>query len=119
MAPRHVGRALAKLDLAERLWLADIDPIRLAKIGKVDWGNTSLGNPQPGMMYDQVIVPGFEMLLEADGAFYMYHTSQEKAVLLMETLDITVTDEGSGEVVTEPTPKDDVDHVGTEVVRVT
>ena len=53
---------LAKLDLAERLGLQDTDPIRLATIAKVDWGNTSLGNPKPGMMYADVIVPGFKML---------------------------------------------------------
>ena len=55
---------LAKLDMAERLGLADTDPISLAKIAGAEW-NTSLGNPQPGIVYADVLVHGFKMLLEA------------------------------------------------------
>ena len=72
---------LAKLDMADMLGLADIDPIRLVKIGKAEW-NISLGNPQPGIVYADVLVPGFKMLLEADGAFYTYHTSLDEAVFV-------------------------------------
>ena len=99
---------LARLDLAERLGLADTDPIRLVTIGKVDWRNTSLGNPKPGMMYAEVVVPGFKMVLEADGAFYMYHTSQEEAVFVDARNDPGLGDE-PGEVVAV-TPPPDEDH---------
>ena len=73
---------LAKLDMAKRLGLADTDSISLRKISAVNWGNTSLGNPQPGVMYAQVIVPGFTMLLEADGAFSVYNTSLDEMVFV-------------------------------------
>ena len=109
---------LAKLDLAERLELADTDPIRLVTIGKVDWGNTSLGNPKQGMMYAEVIVPGFKMLLEADGAFYMYHTSHEKEVFV-GARNTPVLDVESGEVVAvTPPPEEDHEDAGDQAVRV-
>ena len=109
---------LAKLDLAERLGLADTDPIRLVTIGKVDWGNTSLGNPKPGMMYAEVIVPGFKMLLEADGAFYMYHTSHEEEVFV-DARNVPVLDVESGEVVAvTPPPEEDHEDADDQAVRV-
>ena len=89
---------LEKLDLAERLGLADTDPISLVKIGKMEWGNTSLGNPQPGMMYAEVIVPGFKIVLEVDGAHYIYHTSLEEAVFV-DDRNVSVSDDEAGEVV--------------------
>ena len=109
---------LAKLDLGERLGLADTDPIRLVTIGKVDWGNTSLGNPAPGMMYARVIVPGFKMLLEADSAFYVYHTSREEAVFV-DARNIPVLDDESGEVVAVTPPlEEDHEEADGQAVRV-
>lgn len=39
----------------------------------VSWPDGSLGCPQPGMMYPQVITEGFRVVVEADGAEYAYH----------------------------------------------
>ncbi len=64
---------LAREDLSQRLGV-NVNDIKLAEIARVEWGDTSLGNPQPGMFYAQVIVPGFKMLLEADGLTSEYHT---------------------------------------------
>ena len=109
---------LAKLDLAERLGLADTDPIRLVTIGKVDWGNTSLGNPEPGMMYAEVIVPGFKMLLGADGAFYMYHASYEEGVFV-DARNVPVLDDEPGEAVgVTPPPEEDREDADDQAVRV-
>ena len=110
---------LAMLDLQHRLGLEDISSIDLVKISKREWGDTSLGNPQPGVSYAQVIVLGFALFLEADGAIYLYHTSMEQAVFVVEALGIPVSDDEAGEVVEAPTPTDDVDNVGGELVRVT
>ena len=124
--PRDVNPAvyaevveLAMLDLQHRLGLEDISSIELVKISKKEWGDTSLGNPQPGVSYAQVIVPGFALFLETDGALYLYHTSMEQAVFVVEALGIPVSDDEAGEVVEAPTPTDDVDDVGGELVRVT
>ena len=42
----------------------------------VGWPDTSLGCPQPGMMYAQVITPGYRFLLQVEGKEYEVHTDQ-------------------------------------------
>jgi hypothetical protein len=74
---------LAKEDLAQRLKLAP-DDIQLVSVEAVDWSDTSLGCPQPGMMYAQVITPGFRVILEARGQRYQYHTDTGQFVVLCE-----------------------------------
>ncbi len=59
----------------------DIPPeeITVASWEPVDWPDTSLGCPEPGMMYAQVIVPGYRVVLEARGDLYRAHTDQTGA----------------------------------------
>jgi len=42
----------------------------------VEWSDASLGCPQPGMMYAQVITPGHRFFLQAKGKEYEVHTDQ-------------------------------------------
>jgi hypothetical protein len=74
---------LARDDLARRLALA-LDVIQLVSVEAVDWSDTSLGCPQPGMMYAQVITPGFLIVLEAMGQSYEYHTDEDSSVVLCQ-----------------------------------
>jgi hypothetical protein len=74
---------LAKEDLAQRLGVA-VDQIQLVSVEAVDWSDTSLGCPQPGMMYAQVITPGYRVVLEAGGKQYDYHTDEGRFVVLCE-----------------------------------
>lgn len=74
---------LAREDLAQRLGLAP-EAIRLVSVEAVEWSDTSLGCPQPGMMYAQVITPGFRVVLEAEGKRYEYHTDRGRVVVLCE-----------------------------------
>jgi hypothetical protein len=74
---------LAKEDLAQRLGLAP-DDIRLVSVEAVDWSDTSLGCPQPGMMYAQVITAGYRVVLEAEEQRYEYHTDTVRSVVLCE-----------------------------------
>ncbi len=85
---------LAQEDLAQRLSLAP-EAIRLVSVEAVEWPDTSLGCPQPGMMYAQVITPGFRMMLEAEGERYTYHTDRDNHFVLCQP-------EGHGEL---PSPK--------------
>ena len=62
---------LALFDLAGRLGLDHVGFIVLSDIERATWGNVSLGNPQPGMVYAEVIVAGFWMVLEANGEPYV------------------------------------------------
>ena len=71
---------LAQEDLARRLDLSP-EAIEVLSVEAVDWPDTSLGCPQPGMMYAQVITPGFRLVLEAEGQIYHYHTDRTAQVV--------------------------------------
>jgi hypothetical protein len=49
--------------------------IKLVSVEAVDWPDSSIGCPQPGMMYAQVITPGYRIVLEAGGKTYEYHVA--------------------------------------------
>lgn len=74
---------LARADLARRLGLA-LEVIQLVSVEAVDWSDTSLGCPQPGLMYAQVITPGFLIELEAMGQTYEYHTDEDSSAVLCQ-----------------------------------
>lgn len=74
---------LAQKDLAQRLDLA-AEAIQLVSVEAVEWSDTSLGCPQPGMMYAQVITPGFGVVLEAEGERYEYHTDTGRFAVLCD-----------------------------------
>lgn len=64
--------ALAIADLATRLGIP-AENIKVVAVREVTWPDASLGCPQPGMMYAQVLVDGLQVVLEADGRTYAYH----------------------------------------------
>jgi hypothetical protein len=74
---------LAKEDLAERLGIST-EEIGVEKVEKVEWPDASLGCPKPGMVYAQVITPGYKLVLFAKGRSYEYHTSMRHVVLCEE-----------------------------------
>lgn len=76
---------LAQADLAQRLGLASAGDIKLVAAEARDWPDTSLGCPQEGFMYAQVITAGFQFTLEAGGERYEYHTDTNDTVILCET----------------------------------
>lgn len=69
-----VLESAARRDLAQRLGIA-ATVVTVRSVESVDWPDASLGCPQPGMMYAQVITPGYRIVLEADGQRYEYHGS--------------------------------------------
>jgi len=68
---------LAKKDLSERLNIPAGD-IKLVKEEAVDWPDTSLGYPEKGMMYAQVITSGFRITLKAQDKLYEYHSDYKR-----------------------------------------
>ncbi|MDP2768025.1 MAG: hypothetical protein Q8O41_11375 [Candidatus Methanoperedens sp.] len=70
---------IAKKDLAGRLNIP-VEEILLVKQEKVDWSDTSLGFPEDGMMYAQVITPGFRIILKAGDKLYEYHSDYRRVV---------------------------------------
>jgi len=69
----------AKMDLAQRLAVSATE-INLVEAQSVTWPDSSLGCPQEGMMYTQVLTPGFLILLEHDSNIYEYHAGSRDSV---------------------------------------
>ncbi|GAA1532366.1 hypothetical protein [Kribbella lupini] len=74
----------AKADLAERLGVP-VDDVTVVSSEEVTWPDSSLGCPQPGMMYAQVLTDGSRILLSAGGRTYEYHSGGHRAPFLCET----------------------------------
>jgi hypothetical protein len=69
------------MDLAERLQV-DISEIEVVNATGMEWNDSSLGCPEPGMGYLMVITPGFQITLRASGETYTYHTNQTNHFVL-------------------------------------
>ena len=77
----YTGLFMMARDHLERFGISPVS-VKILDVEKVDWGDASLGNPEPGMMYAQVITPGFKMSLAADGGTYIFHTSMDRVVFV-------------------------------------
>lgn len=77
-APRPQDLAVAAL--AKQLSISPA-AITVRSVESVDWPDASLGCPQPGMMYAQVITPGYRVILEAKGKRYEYHAGTSNVIL--------------------------------------
>ncbi len=71
----------ARDDLAQRLGIDDAAKIAVVAVEAVDWPDTSLGCPEPGMMYAQVITPGYKILLSHEEEIFVYHSNKENRVV--------------------------------------
>jgi hypothetical protein len=81
---RSANMAIAELavrDLALRLDI-ELNEITVVSIESVEWPNSALGCPLPGVDYAQVITPGYQITLEAAGEVYTYHTNVRQALVL-------------------------------------
>ena len=76
--PDHLLDA-ARRDLSGRTGVAP-SQISLAAAEEVVWPDTSLGVPEPGRVYAQVLTPGWRLILEAGGNRYEYHTDLQRVV---------------------------------------
>jgi hypothetical protein len=71
----------AKADLAQRLSI-DVSAVEEVNVEEMEWSDASLGCPEEGMSYAQVITPGFQITLRAEGETYTYHTGMESNLVL-------------------------------------
>ena len=60
----------------------------------VEWPDAGLGCPKPGMMYAQVVTPGFRLAFEYEGQQYEYHTDRDGTVVVKCEIEPT-PDSGS------------------------
>jgi hypothetical protein len=89
--------ALSKADLAERLGISP-DEIRVQRVEKTEFPDASLGVPEPGKSYIQVVTPGYIITLAAEGDTYTYHGADDRVVLVPPSA--TPEAEGEGTVET-------------------
>ncbi len=71
----------ASQDLATRLGI-DVGEVKTVSVEEVEWSDSSLGCPAPGMMYMTVITPGYLVILEAASEQYTYHTDLHRNFVL-------------------------------------
>lgn len=56
--------------------------VSLAAVETRQWRDSSLDCPRPRMMYNQVITPGYLIILDANGKQYEFHTNTRETVVL-------------------------------------
>ncbi|MGD8603756.1 MAG: hypothetical protein PVF49_04200 [Anaerolineales bacterium] len=74
---------LAVRDLAFRTQ-QELNDIGVISIESVEWPDSGLGCPMPGVDYAQVLTPGYRITLKADGQLYTYHTNTEQSLVLCQ-----------------------------------
>jgi len=80
-----IGKAVtaATIDLAARLNVKE-NMIAIESADPVEWPDASLGCPKPGMVYSQVITPGFKVILSYQGTKYDYRSDSSGQSFLCE-----------------------------------
>ena len=68
---------LAIADLATRMSM-DKDAIEVLQAEFVTWPNSSMGCPQPGFQYLDVLTNGSRIVLRAGEATYHYHSGKNR-----------------------------------------
>ncbi|MGE0455896.1 MAG: hypothetical protein AB7O37_19445 [Vicinamibacteria bacterium] len=71
---------LAEQALSERLGVGAA-ALSLESTQAVDWPDASLGCPEKGMVYAQVVTPGYEVALAHAGSSYAVHVGAGRAVV--------------------------------------
>jgi hypothetical protein len=71
----------ATADLADHLEIPE-EEIDVVEVNHVDWPDASLGCPEEGRIYAQVITPGLEIILRAEVEDYHYHSGPEQEPIL-------------------------------------
>jgi hypothetical protein len=69
----------AQEDLSQLLGIS-LDGVTVVSMEAVEWPDSSLGCPEEGMMYLQVITPGYRIVVAGEGQEYVYHTDHARAV---------------------------------------
>ena len=93
LASANVGEAPAELvqqaieDMVKR-FKTDAAQIHVVSTEAVTWNDGSLGCPQPGMAYIQMLIEGYKIVLSYEGNLYNYHTNTS-AAFLCEAAPIT------------------------------
>jgi hypothetical protein len=58
--------------------------LKVDQVEQRQWGDSSLGCPKPGLMYSQVITPGFVVIISGAGKQLEYHADTRGQVVLCQ-----------------------------------
>ncbi len=75
---RAVDIAMKTLAGSHKVVAADV---RVVRVSRFNWPNSALGCPEPGVLYTQMIVPGYLVLLEHKGEVYRVHIGKDRGVI--------------------------------------
>jgi hypothetical protein len=67
--------AAATADLAGRLGVPT-SVIKVVSVTSATWPNGALGCPKPGILYSQIVTPGYRIILAVSGQRYEYHSGR-------------------------------------------
>jgi hypothetical protein len=70
-------------DAAAHLAVTLVD-LKVDQVQSRQWGDSSLGCPKPGIMYSQIVTPGFLILITGAGKQLEYHTDARGRVVLCQ-----------------------------------
>jgi hypothetical protein len=98
-ASPSVQQAMA--DLASRLGI-DSTEITVVRVVEVDWPDGSLGCPQPGMAYRQVLTNGSFIQLQVNDQTYNYHSGGSRAPFLCTSKDEALPEDLPGSLGGDP-----------------
>jgi hypothetical protein len=73
------------VDLEARIGV-DVSSATVVSAERATWPNGAMGCPKPGEVYIQVIVEGYQVMVEFDGAVYDYRVSDSGAVRLCSVM---------------------------------
>jgi len=57
------------------------DQLTIVAVEARDWPDSSLGCPQPGRAYAQIVTPGYRLVVQATGRQYDYHTNRTTMIV--------------------------------------
>jgi hypothetical protein len=73
----------AMRDAAGRLSLASgAGDLRVQQVVAREWPDSALGCPQQGVMYSQIVTPGFLVIINGAGRELEYHTDARGRIVL-------------------------------------
>jgi hypothetical protein len=58
------------------------DQLQVSQVEPHQWPDSSLGCPQPGQLYSQIVTPGFLVMLTSGSHQLEYHTDMRSRVVL-------------------------------------
>lgn len=75
-SPREKASIVLDKVVADLAAVLGVEPeeVKVVSVEEVIWPDTSLGCPEPGKVYAQVLTRGYRIVLEAKGDTYEYHT---------------------------------------------